>query len=133
MRSPLKIANRARTLANRDQIITEICKGLSTGEPLASLCRSPDMPSREAIYQWVKEDPALLDRLNAAKDDGADCLAQGCLAIVDDLKEDPASRRIRVETRMKLLSKWFPKRYGDRVEVEQSGTVNMVVSIGGNA
>jgi hypothetical protein len=79
------------------------------------------------------EDPGLTELMDQARNEGADVIAQECISIVDNLDEDPASRRIRVETRLKLLSKWFPKRYGDKVEVEQTGTVNMVVSIGGNA
>lgn len=39
------------------------------------------------------------------------------MEIVDILEEDPASRRVRAETRLKLLAKWDPKRYGDKLEL----------------
>ena len=31
------------------------------------------------------------------------------------MEEDPASRKVRIWTRLQLLSKWYPKKYGDRV------------------
>ena len=43
------------------------------------------------------------------------------LEIADDREEDPASRRVRIETRLKLLAKWDPKRYGDRLQAELTG------------
>lgn len=29
--------------------------------------------------------------------------------------------KLRIETRLKLLSKWFPKKYGDKLDVTSAG------------
>lgn len=49
-----------------------------------------------------------------ARELGFDAIAVDGLNIVDNLDEDPASRRVRSDYRLKLLAKWDPKRYGDR-------------------
>ena len=51
-----------------------------------------------------------------------------CLTIADNTEEDPASRRVRVETRLKLLAKWCPRRYGDAAN-PNSQTVNVAVGV----
>jgi hypothetical protein len=34
-------------------------------------------------------------------------------------------RKLRVETRLKLLAKWSPKKYGERTHLEHSGKVGL--------
>jgi hypothetical protein len=56
-------------------------------------------------------------RVNA----GGHEIADECIEIADDKAEDPASRRVRVETRLKLLAKWNPKMYGERTQTAITG------------
>jgi hypothetical protein len=97
-----------------------VLSGLREGVPLAELCRRPDMPNNEAWQMWCKEDRVLANAEAAAREEGFDVLAAQILAIVDTLNEEPASRRLRAEYRLKLLSKWDPKRYGERVDLTSS-------------
>lgn len=110
-----------------------ICRRLSTGEPLAVICRDSGMPGRRTVLDWRTKRKDFADDYNNARLDGFDAIAHGCLEIADDIEEDPSSRRVRVDTRLKLLSKWDPSRYGDRLEVEQTGPVKLHVVIGGDA
>jgi hypothetical protein len=59
-------------------------------------------------------------------------MALDALRIADDPNEDPQSRRVRVDTRKWILSKWAPKKYGDKLEVEQSGEQTIRICIGGD-
>ncbi|HXD37446.1 MAG TPA: hypothetical protein VN624_12375, partial [Rhodanobacter sp.] len=34
-------------------------------------------------------------------------------------------RKLRIDTRLKLLAKWDPKRYGDKQQLEHSGTLSL--------
>jgi len=36
----------------------------------------------------------------------------------------------RVEARLKLLAKWNPKKYGDKVGVEAGGNISLTISTG---
>ena len=41
--------------------------------------------------------------------------------------------KLRIDTRLKLLSKWDPKRYGDKLDINANVTGNVIVEIGGDA
>ena len=115
------------------EIAAEICKRISGGESLRSICSDAPMPCRQTVIAWTDRDSGFRENYLRARECGADAIADDCLRIADDLTEEPQSRRVRVETRLKLLSKWMPKRYGDRVEVESTGRQTVRVVIGGNA
>jgi len=125
-------AARERTPELEDEILAR----LSEGEPLRAILRSdPDrFPSKSVFYAWMEGDDSLKARFLKAREDGADAIAEETLAIVDQVPErtltengdkvDPgfvAWQKMRAEQRLKLLAKWFPQRYGDKVGVEHSG------------
>ena len=60
-------------------------------------------------------------------------MAEECIDISDDPELDPQDKRVRIDTRLRLIGKWNAKRYGDKIEHEVSGEVDIVVKIGGNA
>jgi hypothetical protein len=45
---------------------------------------------------------------------------------------DVAHRKLQIETRLKLLAKWDPKRYGERQHVEHSGKVGLEHLVAGD-
>ena len=112
------------------ELIAEIVERLSKGEPLAKICRDEHMPDRKSIWNWEQEDPELSPRIAHAREAGFDVIALNALEIADDgsrdyaigedgfvLNHDHIQRsRLRVDTRLKLLAKWDPKRYGDKVQ-----------------
>jgi len=126
------------------ELATEICKRLSEGEPLRQICRDDHMPAWQTIYDWMYRDEALgengvgLSRAIArARDLGYDAMAEECLVIADTPKfgqvqhmSDKGSsttvedmlghRKLQIETRLKLLAKFNPKKYGERVQLTGS-------------
>jgi hypothetical protein len=66
-----------------------------------------------------------------AREIGYDAMAEDCLRIADDAANDwmetehgprlnaehVQRSKLRIETRLKLLAKWNPKKYGERVQV----------------
>jgi hypothetical protein len=72
------------------------------------------MPSVATVGVWEREDPEVSSAIARAREIGGDAIAADALAIADERDEDPASRRIMVDARLKLLAKWHPKRYGDK-------------------
>lgn len=112
------------------EIIEEIIERLSAGEPMAWICRDPHMPAVRTVTSWMDADEALSASIARARELGGDAIAADALAIADDGSNDTiegengsermngewvARSRLRVETRLKLLAKWHPKRYGDKV------------------
>lgn len=113
----------------RDKAIEAVIKGLSEGTPLTVICRRDGMPCDNTVRDWADSDPQLAADIARARDAGFDQIALDALAIADaaenDTKTGADGRRVadaewisrsklRVETRLKLLAKWDPKRYGDR-------------------
>lgn len=107
------MAERTQTLADT------IVEGLYNGVPLRQLCRDHGI-SKSAVYRWFDEDAELSGRIAHAREHGYHEIADQCVEIADDKEEDPASRRVRVDTRLKLLAKWSPKSYGDKLGVEHT-------------
>lgn len=99
----------------REEIIAKVIDGLSQGMPLTLICDEDGMPCDRSIRDWADEDPELSSAIARAREAGFDRIAREGLAIVDDKTEDPASRRVRADYRLKLLAKWDPKRYGDKI------------------
>ena len=100
-----------------DELVETICARLAKGEPMASICRDDDMPGVTTLHSWGIDNKHVSESIARARLDGFDSIALDGLNIVDDLSEDPASRRVRSDYRLKLLAKWDPKRYGDLLKL----------------
>ena len=113
------------------ELAKEICERLSDGEPLRQICRDDHMPAWTAIYAWAAKDKQLSERIAQAREQGYDAIAEDLLAIADTplygetetssnsgltiTRQDMLGhRKLQIETRLKLLAKWNPKKYGDR-------------------
>ena len=98
------------------ELVAAILSGMSKGKTLASMCREHDI-DQSTWNDWCTRDEALGIARDAAKQMGFDAIADDALSIADERDEDPASRRVMVDTRLKLLAKWDPKRYGDKLGI----------------
>lgn len=110
--------------------IAAVIAGLSCGTPLTVICRNDGMPDPETVRNWMNADPELALDIAGARETGFDVIAMDVLDIVDNVEEDPASRRIRADARLKLLAKWDPKRYGERcsASITMSGCASIRMS-----
>ena len=69
-------------------------------------------------------------RIARAREDGYDRIADQCVELADLEPTDQVQvgwRRLQVDTRLKLLAKWNPKKYGDRQQLEHQGGVSIVL------
>lgn len=126
----------ARPEEHTPEIIAEICDGLSDGITLSEICRRDHMPQRRTVYDWTAKHPDIAARIARAREDGFDVIAEQCIEIAEDGTNDYTTRKnqagqdvevfdsehvqrskLRIETRLKLLAKWSPKKYGDRQQV----------------
>ena len=113
------------------EIAQKMCELLSEGVPLREICRMDGMPYWRTVYLWMAQDENLSAHIARAREAGYDAMAEECLTIAntplygeivtDDgeklivRKEDMLGhRKLQIETRLKLLAKWNPKKYGDR-------------------
>lgn len=125
---------RGRPSTYTEAIAGAICLRIASGETLRAICRDDDMPHWTTVYEWLEADEAFSLRFARARDIGADAIAQEALDIADtpmegvrqeksengmkEVREDMLGhRKLQIETRLKLLAKWFPKKYGDKLAV----------------
>lgn len=121
-----------------EEIAEEICRRISEGEPLRQICRDEHMPAWQTVYDWIRDKEDLSKRIARARELGHDAIAEETVEILDTPPErcmtefgdkvDPGYvqwQKNRAEQRLKLLAKWSPKKYGDKIGVEHSGTVQL--------
>ena len=133
------------TKGKLDQVIVEeVLLWVASGGTLRSYCRQKNKPNWRTIYNWLeKDDGDFIARFAHARDMGADAIAEECLEIIDsppplcgsegNTRLDPAAvqmQKNRVEARLKLLAKWNPKKYGEKVGVEAGGNINLTITTG---
>ena len=104
-----------------------ICEQIADGIPLREICRQSGMPAWRTVYDWVGADEAFAAAIARAREMGHEAIAEETVEMVDaepergpDGKVDPgwvAHTKLRVEHRLKLLAKWSPKKYGDKMAI----------------
>lgn len=117
-----------RPTKRNDEIINRVIAGLSDGVPLAVLCREDGMPSDGTVRAWARDDSELSDAIACAREAGFDAIAHRVRATVRGKAEDDGGDstgdvqrdRLIAETDLKLLAKWDPKRYGDKLDLSSS-------------
>lgn len=119
----------AYTEEQRADIISKVITGLSKGIPLTVICSEDGMPCDDTVRNWAEADEQLSRAIARAREAGWDALAYEGLTIVDDKTEDPASRRVRADYRLKLLAKWDPKRYGERLALAGDAGAPLTVTL----
>lgn len=117
------------------EIADEICERLAKGEPLAQICKDDNMPAVRTVSDWKAAHAAFSADFAHAREEGFDQIASECLDIADETSNDTvygesgarantewiSRSKLRIETRLKLLAKWDPKRYGDKVQLTGDG------------
>lgn len=132
-------------------IADEICRRIASGESLRAVCEShkddAKWPDDSTVRGWFLEDREGFSKHYArAQRERAERWAEEITEIADDGSNDWMERfdsegksigwslngehvqrsRLRVDTRKWLLSKVLPKVYGDKVDVEHSGGVQVL-------
>lgn len=119
--------------------MASICAQIAEGVPLRVICRQPGMPKWRTVYDWINADSDFAAAMERARLLGYDAIAEEALEIADTqqmgeriekegekvvkvVQEDMLGhRKLQIETRLKLLAKWHPKKYGDKVTAEHTG------------
>ena len=113
-------------VVERQEIVDLICERLSSGVPLAEICRQPGLPSHDSVWRWGQQSEDIARSIARARELGEEAIAAEALRIADGAVPDangecdPTRDKLRVDTRLKLLAKWNPGRWGDRVQLRHA-------------
>ncbi|WP_080932944.1 hypothetical protein [Xanthomonas albilineans] len=125
-------------------LLDRICDELAQGTPLTQICRRLKSEgialAPRTVRDWEAQIEGVSDAVAAARADGEQALAEECLWIADTPLEGEETkldkdgnvvevkrgdmlghRKLQIDTRLKLLAKFNPKRWGERIAQEISG------------
>ena len=129
------------------ELLEAICSELAKGTPLTVICAPDGMPDDDTVRDWMKRSDvgeAVSRSIARARDCGHDAIALDALKIADDgtgdmtinARGEPVVNtevvqrsKLRVWTRLQLLSKWDPKRYGERMQLAGDPEAPLTVTV----
>jgi hypothetical protein len=122
-----------------NKILSEIRKGRS----VSSILKEKGMPCRDTFDDWLNQDSLKIDKYTRAKEIGIDAKFE---SIEQDYSEEPQRdpetgkidpawvnlQRLKIDAKKWELSKLLPKKYGDRLELDNrhSGEITNIISLG---
>lgn len=118
----------ARPSKYTEKLAGEICRRIAGGESLRSICKNEEMPSRETIYQWLKNNKSgFPDQYARARELQADALVDQVLDIITIKHEtmiEVNSDRLKIDAIKWMAGKLKPKEYGDKQQIDHSSSDN---------
>ncbi len=117
------------------EMAARICDQIIEGRSLRSICDDEGMPNKKTVLKWLNQQPEFVTQYARAKDESAETHAEKIMDIADEPIETlenggrdaahVAHQRLRVDARKWIASKLKPKKYGDHVHTEVSGTLSL--------
>lgn len=101
--------------------LSTICDMMAEGKSLRAVCRELGLKESN-VRRWFMQSEEAMAHSAHARELGCDALADECLDIADDPTIDAAEKRIRIDTRIRLIGKWS-QRYSDKLTVSTTSTV----------
>jgi hypothetical protein len=115
-------------------LLAEVVERIALGQTLAALGRELGFhPTKWG--EWCRADEALGIAYAQARETGQDVIADEVMQIIDSVpaqSEEIQRAKLRAEMRLKLLAKWNPKRYGDRLSTELSNKEGETLKVDSN-
>lgn len=128
------------------EILERIIEQIAAGRTMTAICRDENMPGKTAVYAALKAcSPSLAADYARARDDQIESWADQVIDISDDAAGDWIERegrngqierafnmesvhrsKLRVESRIRLISKLKPEKYGDQQRLEVHSRVTML-------
>src|SRR5258708_11589225 len=142
-----RVARYAALIEAEAAAVEEMAQRVTDGESLVAICKGWDVPYGR-FASWVVSDPARNDVYEGALRIYTDAMAFEARDIADTtqvgerrktteegtevIEEDMLGhRKLRVETRLKLMAKWHRARYGDSLGVQHQGETVVRLTFGG--
>lgn len=127
-----------------EEILARVRGGLS----LRAVCESGDdwMPSEATFRLWCVNNADLSAQYASAREDRADVIFEEMIDIADNANNDWMERqseksagwvlngdhvqrsRLMIDTRKWMLGKMQPKKYGDKLDVNHGGALQITIS-----
>lgn len=116
---------RENTVAKCKKILVEIQEGISIRKALKK-----NRLSSSTFYEWIEEDEKNAKHFARALEIRENLLIEECIDIADERDKDATAfvggnyiqrAKLRVQTRLDVLARLNPKKYGNKVDVTSQG------------
>ena len=106
-------------------VTNAICEWIASGKSLRAFCRQDGNPSLSTVMDWLNDDANEDFRIKyaRARETQAEVLADELMEIADEDKGDALKLqhdKMKIETRQWIASKLLPKKYGNKMEFEDT-------------
>jgi hypothetical protein len=103
----------------------DICKRVADGDTLRAIATSYGV-SPGTILNWVTSTPEDVEQYTRARAAAADLFESEIIesAMATDSEKAPADR-VKIDALKWVAARRAPKRYGDKIQTEHSGSVNL--------
>jgi len=108
------------------ELAQKLCDRLGAGELGVEIVKEPGMPSFATIHRWLGAHPDFRATYARAREMQAQACAER--AVISGRKataEDAAAARVRFDADRWLAARLDPKNYGDRVDHNIAGDLNI--------
>ena len=130
----------------REDQLAHIFSEVASGRALTRvLDEDENMPGRATFWRWHMEDESIRDNLARARENGVEVHMEEALAIADQTMEGETvtvgpegpitkredmlgHRKLQIETRLKRAAMIKPRKYGPKVDLAHSGSINISIS-----
>ena len=114
------------------EMADNICERIANGESLRNICRDADMPSKNTVLRWANDNSEFRDQYARAREEQEHFYFEDLIEIADCVVPDAAEvakARVQIDARKWVLSRMNPKKYGDRIQQEVSGSIESEVTL----
>ena len=134
---------------DRQAVAELVFSGMAEGKSLRACFRETEgLPTLGTFLVWVSEDSLLAEQYARARSVCLDAMAEDIIDLADTCRIGQKSTskatglestegdmversRLQIDARKWLLSKLAPKKYGDKQQVEHSGTIGLESLVAG--
>ena len=135
----------ARPTIYSQKLADEICDWIADGGSLTSYCKQPNTPDKSTVVKWLFSDKheGFINQYARAREAQAEMFADQIIDIADGdehdtiITEDGIQKnreviersRIKIDARKWVAAKLLPKKYGDKLEINDVSKAKTLVMI----
>ena len=105
-----------------------ICDEVANGENIISILKNSNYPTWSTFRRWKNEHEELRTLYINCQQDKASALENEIDDVMDSMKSkeiDASVGNVLIQTLKWKMAKFYPKVFGNKVEVEQNGNINI--------
>jgi hypothetical protein len=107
---------------DRAKALAIIYAGVAGGRAIdAILAEDKNMPPADTFWRWHMEDETIRDDLARARECGVERHVGEIVSIADEVTDNAASRKVRIDARLKVAHMIAPRKYGARPDPAGGG------------